>query len=237
MQRSAVGLDGFSRTHVTATRILYRTRQQQPNRGRFAWFSKEDRSMREIGIGMVGYKFMGKAHSNAYSTVARFFDLDAAPVMRCLAGRSAAGPEAAAERLGWASSTGDWEELVDRDDVEIVDISAPSIVHRDVALRAAEKGKHIFCEKPLAFTVAEGVEMVRAAKKAGIVHMVGFNYRRVPALALARQLIEEGRIGRVHHVRATYLQDWLLDPQLPDELAAAQERRRARGPTATSAPT
>ena len=171
--------------------------------------------MREIGIGMVGYKFMGKAHSNAYSTVGRFFDLDATPVMRCLAGRSAEGARAAAERLGWASSTGHWEELVDRDDVEIVDISAPSIVHRDVALRAAEKGKHIFCEKPLAFTVAEGVEMVRAAKKAGIVHMVGFNYRRVPALALARQLIDEGCLGRIHHVRATYLQDWLLDPQFP----------------------
>jgi predicted dehydrogenase len=171
--------------------------------------------MREIGIGMVGYKFMGKAHSNAYSTVGRFFDLDATPVMRCLAGRSAEGAKAAAERLGWTSSTGHWEELVDRDDVQIVDISAPSIVHKDVAVRAAEKGKHIFCEKPLAFTVAEGVEMARAAKKAGIVHMVGFNYRRVPALALARQLIEEGRLGRIHHVRATYLQDWLLDPAFP----------------------
>jgi predicted dehydrogenase len=171
--------------------------------------------MREIGIGMVGYKFMGKAHSNAYSTVGRFFDLDAQPVMRCLAGRSAEGARDAASRLGWESSTGNWQELVDRDDIEIVDISAPSIVHRDVALRAAAKGKHIFCEKPLAFTVAEGVEMVRAAKKAGVVHMVGFNYRRVPALALARQLVSEGRIGRVHHVRATYLQDWLLDPSFP----------------------
>jgi predicted dehydrogenase len=171
--------------------------------------------MREIGVGMVGYKFMGKAHSNAYFTVAKFFDLQAAPVMRCLAGRSGAGAEAAARRFGWAGSTDSWERMLDRDDIEIVDISAPSIVHRDVALRAAERGKHVFCEKPLAFSVAEAVEMVRAVKKAGVKHMIGFNYRRVPALALARQLIQEGRIGRIHHFRATYLQDWLLDPQFP----------------------
>jgi len=171
--------------------------------------------MREIGVGMVGYKFMGKAHSNAYFTVSKFFDLEAVPVMRCIAGRDAAGVKAAAERLGWQSHTTDWKEMVRRDDIDMIDISAPSIAHRDVAVAAAENGKHIFCEKPLAFTVEEGVEMVRAAQEAGVKHMIGFNYRRVPALALARQLIDEGRIGRVHHVRCTYLQDWLVDPGFP----------------------
>lgn len=171
--------------------------------------------MNQVRVGMIGYKFMGKAHSNAYFTVGKFFDLPAEPVMQCLAGRDESGVKAAAGRFGWRSHTADWRELVRRDDVDVVDIVAPSVVHKEIAVEAARNGKHILCEKPLAMTVEEGVEMVRAVKSAGVKNMIGFNYRRVPALALAKQLIEEGRVGTVRHVRATYLQDWLVDPEFP----------------------
>jgi len=171
--------------------------------------------MEEARIGLVGYKFMGKAHSNAYLTAPKFFDCPLKPVMKAICGREEAGVKAAADNFGWESYETDWKKLVERDDVDAIDISAPSIVHRDIAVAAAENGKHIFCEKPLAFTAAEGEEMLAAVEKAGVRHMMGFNYRRVPALGLAKRLIEEGRIGRVFHVRCTYLQDWLVDPGFP----------------------
>ena len=171
--------------------------------------------MDQVKVGLVGYKFMGKAHSNAYMTAPKFFECPLEPVMKAICGRDEAGVRAAAENFGWESYETDWKKLVQRDDIDVIDISAPSIVHRDIAVAAAEAGKHIFCEKPLAFTVAEGEEMVAAADKAGVRNMMGFNYRRVPALGLAKRLINDGRIGRVFHVRCTYLQDWLVDPNFP----------------------
>ena len=148
--------------------------------------------MDEVRVGLVGYKFMGKAHSNAYITAPKFFDCPVRPVMKAICGRDAAGAKAAADNFGWESHETDWKKLIERDDIDLIDISAPSIIHRDIAVAAAEAGKHIFCEKPFAFTAAEGVEMLAAAEKAGIRHMMGFNYRRVPALALAKRILEEG---------------------------------------------
>jgi predicted dehydrogenase len=168
-----------------------------------------------VNIGLVGQKFMGKAHSNAYMTVAKFFDIEPQPVMKAICGRNEAELAEFAERFGWASYETDWKKLVARKDIDVVDVSAPSNVHRDIAVAAAEAGKHVFCEKPLAFNVREAREMLAAARKAGVVHMVNFNYRCCPALSLAQRMIKSGEIGEVRHFRATYLQDWLVDPAFP----------------------
>jgi predicted dehydrogenase len=168
-----------------------------------------------VNIGLVGQKFMGKAHSNAYLKVAKFFDCDPQPVMKAICGRNEAELAAFAKRFGWESHETDWRKLVGRKDIDVVDISAPSNVHRDIAVAAAEAGKHVFCEKPLAFNLPQCRDMLAAARKAGVVHMVNFNYRTCPALALARQMIAAGEIGEVRHFRATYLQDWLIDPKFP----------------------
>ncbi|MEO3870362.1 Gfo/Idh/MocA family oxidoreductase [Nonomuraea sp. B12E4] len=168
-----------------------------------------------IGVGMVGYAFMGRVHSQAWRSVGAFFDLPLAPRMAVLAGRSKERTEAAAAQLGWADVETDWRELVRRDDVQIVDICTPGDSHAEIAIAALEAGKHVICEKPLANTVAEAEAMVRAAAAAPGKSMVAFNYRRVPAVALARRYVEEGRIGEVRHVRAAYLQDWIVDPEFP----------------------
>jgi len=168
-----------------------------------------------INVGLIGYKFMGKAHSHAYKDVAMFFEPKAKPVRKAICGRDEAGIKEAAEKFGWESYETSWEKLVQREDIDLIDISAPSYVHKDIALAAAQNGKHIFCEKPLAMNVAEAREMVEAVNKAGVKHMVGFNYRRVPAIGLAKRLIEEGAIGQIRHFRGTYLQDWLSDPDFP----------------------
>jgi predicted dehydrogenase len=170
---------------------------------------------KSVNIGLVGQKFMGKAHSNAYMTVAKFFDVEPKPVMKAICARDATELADFAQRFGWESYETDWHELVARKDVDVIDISAPSNVHREIAVAAAEAGKHVFCEKPLAFNVAEAREMLAAARKAGVVHMVNFNYRCCPALALAQRMITAGEIGEVRHFRATYLQDWLVDPEFP----------------------
>lgn len=167
---------------------------------------------------MVGYAFMGRAHSQAWRNAAAFFDLPYTPAMVALAGRSHDQVTAAAERLGWASAETDWRELINRDDVHVVDICTPGDTHAEIALAALEAGKHVICEKPLANTVGEAVEMAEAAGRAaanGVRAMVGFNYRRVPALALARRLVLNGRLGTIRHVRAQYLQDWIVDPDFP----------------------
>lgn len=178
--------------------------------------TKEVKMANEIRIGMVGYKFMGRAHSNAYRQVARFFpDVPLEPVLKCLSGRDEAAVAEAAQRLGWECYDTDWRRLVARPDIDLVDISGPGNIHRDVAVAAARAGKHILCEKPLANSLAEAREMLAAVRAAGVKHMVGFNYRRVPAIALARRLIEEGRIGEIWHFRAVYLQDWIVDPEFP----------------------
>jgi len=174
--------------------------------------------MATLGVGMVGYAFMGAAHSQAWRSAARFFELPLTPQMNVLAGRDRARATAAAERLGWASVETDWRRLVERDDVELVDICTPGDTHADIAIAALAAGKHVLCEKPLANSVAEAEAMADAAAAAaarGVRSMVGFTYRRVPAIALARQLVAEGRLGAIRHVRAQYLQDWLVDPEAP----------------------
>ncbi|WSM88143.1 Gfo/Idh/MocA family oxidoreductase [Actinacidiphila glaucinigra] len=171
-----------------------------------------------LGIGMVGYAFMGATHSHAWRTVGHVFDLPMRPVMAAIGGRDAGAVRAAAARHGWAAAETDWRALVDRDDVQLVDVCTPGDSHAEIAVAALEAGKHVLCEKPLANSVAEAEAMVAAAERAaarGQVAMVGFNYRRVPAVAFARRLIADGRVGTIRHVRVTYLQDWLVDPDFP----------------------
>ncbi|WP_425827628.1 Gfo/Idh/MocA family protein [Streptomyces fractus] len=171
-----------------------------------------------LGIGMVGYAFMGAAHSQGWRTVGHAFDLPLRPGLAAICGRDAAGVRAAADRLGWAAAETDWRALIARDDVDLVDICTPGDSHAEIAVAALEAGKHVLCEKPLANSVEEAEAMAEAAERAaarGQLAMVGFNYRRVPALALARQLVADGRIGTLRHVRAHYLQDWLVDPAFP----------------------
>ena len=171
-----------------------------------------------LSVGMVGHAFMGAAHSQAWRSAPRFFDLQMRPRMTALAGRDAARVTAAAERLGWESTETSWKAVVARDDIDLVDICTPGDTHAEIAIAALEAGKHVLCEKPLANTVEEAEAMVRAAEAAagqGVRSMVGFTYRRVPAIALARQLVAEGRLGTLHHVRAQYLQDWIVDPEAP----------------------
>jgi predicted dehydrogenase len=167
---------------------------------------------------MVGYAFMGRAHSQAWRTVDRVFDLPLRPRLAAICGRDEAATAAAASRLGWAAAETDWRALIARDDVQLIDIAAPGGLHAPIAIAALRAGKHVLCEKPLANTLAEAELMSAAADAAfpsGARAMVGFNYRRVPAIALARQLVEQGRIGTLRHVRAVYLQDWLVDPDSP----------------------
>jgi len=171
-----------------------------------------------LGVGMVGYAFMGRAHSQAWRTVDRVFDLPLRPRLAAICGRDQAAAAAAAGRLGWAAAETDWRALIARDDVQLIDIAAPGRLHAPIAIAALQAGKHVLCEKPLANTLAEAELMAAAADVAfpsGARAMVGFNYRRVPALALARRLVEQGRIGLLRHVRAVYLQDWLVDPDSP----------------------
>jgi len=169
-----------------------------------------------INIGLVGYKFMGTAHSNAWRQVAHFFDPELKPVMKAICGRTESAVEAAAGKLGWEGYETDWQKLVDRADIDLVDICTPGgVSHREVALGAAEAGKHILCEKPLANSLSDAQEMLEAVQRAGVKHMVNFNYRRAPAIALAKRMIEEGLLGQIYHWRSVYLQDWIMDPEFP----------------------
>lgn len=171
--------------------------------------------MKQLRIGMIGYKFMGKAHSNAYRSLPMFFPQALKPEMAVICGRNEEAVSAAAGQLGWAESVTDWKELVAREDIDLIDINAPSNAHKEIALAAAKAGKHIFCEKPLALNLADSREMLEAADAAGIKHMIGFNYRFSPAVRLAKRLIESGRLGQIYHFRAWFLQDWILDPEFP----------------------
>ncbi|MGJ3192070.1 Gfo/Idh/MocA family protein [Paenarthrobacter sp. FR1] len=172
---------------------------------------------RPLGVAAIGYAFMGKAHSNAWRNVASFFDVPAFE-QKVLVGRDALAVSEAAAKYGWAGSATDWRSVISRDDIDIVDICAPGWMHAEIALEALAAGKHVLVEKPLANTLEEAELMATAAASArgrGVQSMIGFNYRRVPALALARELIAEGRLGTVRHVRAAYLQDWLSDVETP----------------------
>jgi predicted dehydrogenase len=188
----------------------------------------------ELGIGMVGYAFMGRAHSQAWRTVGRFFDLPFTPRLAAICGRDRARVAAAADRLGWAAWETDWKRLVQRDDVDLVDVCTPGSSHAEISIAALEAGKHVLCEKPLANTVDEARAMAAAADRAaakGVRAMVGFNFRRVPAVALARELIAAGRLGTIRHVRGAYLASHMLDPESPMvwRLDAAQAGSGALG--------
>lgn len=169
----------------------------------------------EIGVGLIGYKFMGRTHSNAYRQVARFFDVDLVPRMRAICGRNEPAVKQAVDTLGWEGYETDYHRLIERDDVGLVDISTPGDSHEELALAAIEAGKHVFCEKPLANTLEEARRMRDAAEKAGVINVVNFNYRKAPAVALAKKLVEGGRLGQIRHWRAVYLQDFILDPEFP----------------------
>ncbi|MFI2858697.1 Gfo/Idh/MocA family protein [Paenibacillus sp. JSM ZJ436] len=168
-----------------------------------------------LRVGMIGYKFMGKAHSNAYRALPMFFPKAAKPEMAVICGRDGQAVQEAADRFGWAESETDWRALIAREDIDIIDINAPSDAHKEIALAAAQAGKHIFCEKPLALSLKDAREMLQAAETAGIKHMTGFNYRFSPAVQLVKKLITSGRLGQIYHFRAWFLQDWILDPSFP----------------------
>jgi predicted dehydrogenase len=175
-------------------------------------------SAQTLRVAVIGAGFMARAHSHAWRTAPRFFDLPARPEMSVLVGRDPGRAAAAAAEWGWESSGTDWTEVVTRDDIDVVDICSPGDTHAPIALAALAAGKHVLCEKPLANSSADAETMAKAADeaaRAGVVAMCGFSYRRTPALALARQLIEDGAIGSIRHVRAQYLQDWLSDPDAP----------------------
>jgi predicted dehydrogenase len=167
---------------------------------------------------MVGYAFMGRAHSQAWRTVGHVFDLPLTPRMAAICGRDAAAVAAAAGRLGWPATETDWKRLIERDDVDLVDVCTPGSSHAEISIAALEAGKHVLCEKPLANTVEEARAMAAAAARAaagGVRAMTGFNFRRVPAVALARELVAAGRLGAIRHVRGAYLGSHLLDPEIP----------------------
>ena len=170
----------------------------------------------ELRIAMIGHGFMGAAHSQGWRVAPRFFDLPLEPVMQVVVGRDADGVRASAAKWGWAESATDWREVIERPDIDVVDIVTPGDTHAEIAIAALRAGKHVLCEKPLANTVAEAQEMTDAAAAAsGVRAMVGFTYRRVPAATFARDLVAAGRIGDIRQVRAEYLQDWLSDADAP----------------------
>ena len=173
-----------------------------------------------LNIGVIGCGFMGRTHSNAYNRVSNFFKTEYKPVLKAACARSADSVKAFAEQWGYESVETDWRKLIARDDIDAVDICTPNNLHKELAIACAEAGKMILCEKPLAMNVAEGEEMCAAVEKAGVVNTVWYNYRRVPAVTLAKQLIDEGKLGRIFHYRANFLQDWTIAEDLPQGGAA-----------------
>ena len=171
--------------------------------------------MKDLRIGLIGYGFMGKAHSNAYRRVPNFFSLEYQPVLKAVCGRDKEKAQAFANQWGYESVETDWRKIIDRKDIDAVDICTPNNTHKEIALAAAKAGKMILCEKPLSMNAEEGREMVKAVESAGVPNMVWYNYRRVPAVTLAKQLIDEGKLGRIFHFRALFLQDWTISADLP----------------------
>jgi predicted dehydrogenase len=170
---------------------------------------------RTFRIGLIGYRFMGKAHSNAWRQAPRFFNLKANVELHTICGRNAAAVQAARAQLGWQNAAKDWKEVVESPLIDIVDIGTPNDSHAEIAIAAARNGKHILCEKPMALNVKQAEAMLAVAQKAKVIHMVCHNYRRIPAIALARKMIGEGALGRIFHFHARYAQDWLVDPEFP----------------------
>ncbi len=176
--------------------------------------------MKELRIGMIGYGFMGKTHSNAYLQAARFFDSEHKPVLKALCARNQEKAQPFADNWGYESVESDWRELLKRDDIDAVDVCTPNNLHKEIAIEAAKAGKMILCEKPLAMDAAEGEEMCQAVEAAGVANMVWYNYRRVPAVSLAKQILESGKLGRIFHYRANFLQDWTISADVPQGGAA-----------------
>ena len=171
---------------------------------------------KSLNIGMIGYGFMGRAHSNGYNRVANFFpELEYKPVLKAACARNADAIKSFADTWGYQSTETDWRKLVERKDIDAVDICVPNNLHKEIALACAAAGKMILCEKPLAMNTAEGEEMCQAVEKAGVANTVWYNYRRIPAVSFAKQLIDEGKLGRIFHYRANFLQDWTISAELP----------------------
>ena len=168
-----------------------------------------------LNVGMVGYGFMGRTHSNAFSQVPHFFQLEHKPVLKTICARSADKAQAFADQWGYESSTTDWRRLIDDKSIDLIDIASPNDTHMEIAIAAAEAGKMVMCEKPLGRNAAESAKMVEAVERAKVANMVWYNYRRVPAVTLAKQLIDEGRLGKIFHYRAKFLQDWTISKDLP----------------------
>jgi predicted dehydrogenase len=168
-----------------------------------------------LNIGMIGYGFMGRAHTNGYKRVNDFFQLPYRPVLKAACARDAAKIQAFADNWGYESIETDWRKLLDRKDIDAVDICVPNNLHKEISIAAAQAGKMILCEKPLAMNVAEGEEMCAAVEKAKVANTVWYNYRRVPAVTMAKQLVDEGRLGKIFHYRANFLQDWTINADLP----------------------
>ncbi|MCE9632491.1 MAG: Gfo/Idh/MocA family oxidoreductase [Planctomycetia bacterium] len=170
---------------------------------------------KHLNVALLGTKFMGKAHSHAWSSAAKFFDLPAEPVLKVAVGRDKPSLDEFAARWGWQETATDWKQVIARPDIDIVDIATPTALHCEMAIAAAEAGKHIFCEKPLALDVTQAERMAAAVNAAGVTSYLNHNYRRVPAVAYAKHLIDSGRLGRIFHWRGAYLQSWIIDPEFP----------------------
>jgi len=176
--------------------------------------------MKELRIGMIGYGFMGKAHTNAYLQAGRFFKSEYKPVLKALCARNADKAKGFADNWGYESIETDWRQLLKRSDIDAVDICTPNNLHKEIAIEAAKAGKMILCEKPLAMNTAEGEEMVAAVEKAGVPNMVWYNYRRIPAVTMIKQIVASGKLGRIFHYRANFLQDWTINADVPQGGAA-----------------
>ncbi len=171
--------------------------------------------MPDINVALIGYKFMGKAHSNAYRQVRRFFPGKLEPRLKVICGRDPKGLKAAARQFGWEEVETDWRRVVTRKDIDIVDVSSPGHLHCEMAVAAARAGKHIVCEKPLANNLRDAQKMLEAVERTGVKHMIMHNYRKIPAVVLCKELIKEGRLGDIYHYHGAYLQDWIIDPKFP----------------------
>lgn len=171
--------------------------------------------MRTLNVALLGVNFMGRAHSNAWAQAPRFFPGDVTPQLKLVCGRDSERTSAFARTWGWEEYTTDWRSVIERPDIDIVDIALPTHLHHEVAVAAANAKKHVFCEKPMALSVAQAEEMLTTAQRAGIVHYLNHNYRRLPAVMYAKRLIDEGRLGRIYHWRGAYQQDWIMSPSFP----------------------
>lgn len=183
--------------------------------------------MKPLNIGMIGYKFMGRAHSNAWKKAPLFFDIPYRPVLKAVCGRHEAPLREFSRRWGWEEIETDWLTLVRRDDIDVIDIAVPQHLHHEIVMEAARNGKHIFCEKPMAMSSAEAEAMLRACEANQVHHYLNHNYRRVPALQLAKKLIAGGKLGKIYHWRCAYQQDWIMDPQFPLTWQLQKEKAQA----------